>query len=73
MARHGVHPELKASDPEVLALAELGLPNKEIARRLAITPETVKTHFAKIFQKLEADNRTQAVRAARLLGLLQPP
>lgn len=68
----GARQQLTLREREVLSLAELGLPNKEIARRLAITPETVKSHFAKIFQKLEADNRTQAVRAARLLGLLGP-
>lgn len=68
----GARRPLTSRECEVLLLTELGLPNKEIARRLAITPETVKSHFAKIFHKLEVDNRTQAVRAARLLGLLEP-
>lgn len=68
----GAHQPLTPRELEVLALAELGLSTKEIARRLSITPETVKTHFAKVFQKLEADNRAQAVRSARLLGLMAP-
>lgn len=54
----------------VLALVALGLPNKEIARRLDISAETVKTHLSKAFNKLDVDNRGQAVRMARLYGLL---
>lgn len=55
---------------EVLkALAE-GLANKEIARRLDISPNTVKTHVSRLFEKLDAGNRTEAVGRARSLGIL---
>jgi LuxR family transcriptional regulator, maltose regulon positive regulatory protein len=46
-----------------------GLSNKEIARNLAITPETVKSHVKHIFTKLNVDNRAQAVSRAQILGL----
>jgi DNA-binding CsgD family transcriptional regulator len=55
---------------EVLGLLAEGASNKVIARRLAISPNTVKTHAARLFEKLEASNRTQAVRKARELDLL---
>lgn len=55
---------------EVLeALAE-GAPNKIIARRLGISPNTVKTHNARLFEKLGAANRTEAIARARELDLL---
>ncbi|MGF1463159.1 MAG: response regulator transcription factor [Maricaulaceae bacterium] len=55
----------------VLALLAQGLTNKAIARRLAVSPNTVKTHARGVFRKLGAANRTQAVAAAqahRLIG-----
>jgi DNA-binding CsgD family transcriptional regulator len=55
---------------EVLELLAEGASNKVIARRLAISPNTVKTHAARLFEKLEAQSRTQAVRKARELDLL---
>jgi DNA-binding CsgD family transcriptional regulator len=55
---------------EVLELLAEGASNKLIARRLAISPNTVKTHAARLFEKLEAQSRTQAVRKARELDLL---
>jgi len=55
---------------EVLELLAEGASNKVIARRLAISPNTVKTHAARLFEKLEAQSRTQAVRKARELHLL---
>ncbi|AVQ00032.1 helix-turn-helix transcriptional regulator [Ahniella affigens] len=55
---------------EVLkALAE-GLANKEIARQLDISPNTVKTHVSRLFEKLDAGNRTEAVNRARGLRIL---
>lgn len=55
---------------EVLDLLAAGHANKAIARRLDISPNTVKTHVARLFEKLEAQNRTQAIAKARRLDLL---
>ncbi|MGH8158547.1 MAG: response regulator transcription factor [Rhodanobacter sp.] len=65
--------ELGISPREVTVLEELaaGLSNKEIARRLGVSPNTVKTHVARLYEKLGATRRTDAVRRARELGLLR--
>ena len=55
---------------EVLELMAEGASNKLIARRLEISPNTVKTHAARLFEKLGAQSRTQLVRKARELELL---
>ncbi len=55
---------------EVLSLLAEGLANKEIARRLGVSPNTVKTHLGRIFEKLGAERRTQAVQKARELALI---
>ena len=55
---------------EVLRLLAAGGSNKEIARRLAVSPNTVKTHVARLFEKLGASRRTEAVLRAREAGLL---
>jgi DNA-binding CsgD family transcriptional regulator len=55
---------------EVLELLAQGCNNKVIARRLGISPNTVKTHVARLFEKLEASSRTQAIAKARELRLL---
>ena len=44
--------------------------NKLIARRLGVSPNTIKTHAARLFEKLGARNRTDAVARARELGLI---
>jgi LuxR family maltose regulon positive regulatory protein len=54
---------------EVLNLIAEGQSNKEIARILDITPETVKTHVRNIFIKLSVEKRAHAVSRARNLGL----
>ena len=46
---------------EILRLIALGMPNKVIAGKLAITEKTIKTHANRIFRKLEVTNRLQAV------------
>ena len=63
---------LGISDRERTVLLELaaGRSNKEIARELHIAPSTVKTHVARLYEKLGARRRTEAVRRARELGLL---
>ena len=55
---------------EVLALLAAGGSNKEIARRLDVSPNTVKTHVTKLLAKLDASRRTEAIRRARELGLI---
>ena len=54
----------------MLELLAAGAANKEIARALDISPNTVKTHIANLFQKLEAQRRTQAIQKARELRLI---
>jgi DNA-binding CsgD family transcriptional regulator len=56
---------------QVLELMAAGQSNKEIARRLSVSPNTVKTHVANLFEKLEARRRTEAILRARELGILQ--
>jgi LuxR family maltose regulon positive regulatory protein len=53
----------------ILKLIADGLSNKEIARDLAIAPETVKSHVKNIFIKLNVERRVQAVSRAQMLGL----
>ena len=48
-----------------------GLSNKEIARGLQLTENTVKFHLKKVFTKLQVKRRTQAVAKARELGLIE--
>jgi two-component system, NarL family, response regulator LiaR len=57
---------------EVKVLEELaaGRSNKEIARSLGLSPNTVKTHLANLFAKLEVSRRTQAIGKARDLQLI---
>lgn len=66
LAELGISPR----ECEVLELLAAGHANKIIARQLAISPNTVKTHLARLFEKLEAENRTQAIGKARALELL---
>lgn len=56
---------------EVLELLAAGRSNKEIASALNVSPNTVKTHVAKIFAKLEVTRRTEAILRARELGMLR--
>jgi DNA-binding CsgD family transcriptional regulator len=54
----------------VLAALAAGKSNKEIAAQLHVSPNTVKSHVARLFDKLEAKRRTDAINKARELGLL---
>ena len=56
---------------EVLALLAAGSSNKEIARQLEVSPNTVKTHIANLFDKLSAKRRTEAILRARELGMIR--
>jgi len=63
---------LGISARELAVLQEIvaGRSNKEIAARLHIAPSTVKTHVARLYEKLGAKRRTDAVNRARDLGLV---
>jgi DNA-binding CsgD family transcriptional regulator len=63
---------LGISDRELLVLEALaaGRSNKEIANELNVSPNTVKTHVAKLFEKLEVRRRTEAIVRARELGMI---
>lgn len=55
---------------EILELIAAGLSNREIASRLFVSENTVKTHSSRLFDKLGVRRRTQAVLAARGQGLI---
>ena len=55
---------------EILALIAEGLSNREIAGKLFVSENTVKTHSSRLFDKLSAKRRTQAVQIAKEMGLL---
>jgi DNA-binding CsgD family transcriptional regulator len=63
---------LKLSPRELAVLEALaaGQSNKEIARTLLVSPNTVKTHIANLFAKLEVSRRTEAIARARALGIM---
>src|ERR687891_1673219 len=62
---------LSERETEVLQLMARGAPNKSIATSLSISESTVKTHVANIFQKLEVNQRTEAVTKAMSLGIIK--
>lgn len=61
---------LSKRETEVLGLMAKGLSNAEIADRLFVSLNTVKTHSSKIFEKLEVKRRTQAVEKAKQLNII---
>jgi LuxR family maltose regulon positive regulatory protein len=61
---------LSPRETDILRLIAHGLSNKEIARRLNIGPETVKSHLKSVFTKLGVERRSQAVARAQTLGLV---
>ena len=61
---------LSFREREVLSCLADGLTNAEVAARLYVSRETVKTHVAHVLRKLEVDDRTSAVDKAARLGLL---
>lgn len=61
---------LSKRELEVLQLMAEGLSNNEIAGRLFVSLNTVKTHSSKIFEKLGVERRTQAVEKAKRLNII---
>ena len=55
---------------EILEAIAAGLSNREIAERLFVSENTVKTHAARLFDKLSARRRTQAIQLAKEAGLI---
>ncbi len=55
---------------QVLELLAAGKANKEIAQTLGVSPNTIKSQIASLFQKLEVQRRTQAIQKARELSLI---
>jgi DNA-binding CsgD family transcriptional regulator len=55
---------------EILALIAQGMSNREIAEKLFVSENTVKTHSSRVFDKLGARRRTQAVQRGKEFGLL---
>ena len=61
---------LTAREHEILGLIAAGLSNREIAERLFVSENTVKTHSSRLFDKLSVSRRTQAVLKGKELGLI---
>jgi LuxR family maltose regulon positive regulatory protein len=61
---------LSPREADILTRIAEGLSNKEVARRLDIGPETVKSHLKSVFTKLGVERRAQAVSRAQTLGLV---
>jgi len=55
---------------EILELIAQGMSNREIAEKLFVSENTVKTHSSRVFEKLGARRRTQAVQFGKEFGLL---
>ena len=67
----GTEPVLTDREVEILQLASQGLSTTEIAARLHLSPETIKSHIKTLFEKLDVSTRTAAVAAALRRGLLE--
>lgn len=66
-------PQLSPREREVLGLLADGMGVAQISRKLYISDSTTKTHISKLYEKLGAGNRAQAIMAALRLGLITPP
>jgi DNA-binding NarL/FixJ family response regulator len=69
---HALVEPLSQRELEILTLTGKGLTNKAIGVQLGISDRTVQNHLANIFNKLQAESRTEAVMRAVSLGLLPP-
>jgi DNA-binding NarL/FixJ family response regulator len=66
-------PQLSPREKEVLVLLADGLGVAQISKRLYISESTTKTHISKLYEKLGAGNRAQALMSALRLGLIAQP
>jgi DNA-binding NarL/FixJ family response regulator len=71
LAQHATDEGLTAREIDVLRLIAAGNANKEIAGRLSIAEETVKSHITNILAKLGANDRTHAVTIGLKRGIIQ--
>jgi DNA-binding CsgD family transcriptional regulator len=62
--------EISKRELEVLQLMAKGLSNQEIAEQLFVSLNTIKTHVSKLFEKLDAKRRTQAIEKAKQLSII---
>ncbi len=63
-------PKLSNRELEVLRAMVLGKSNKEIAKELGLSPDTIKDHLENVYRKLEAQDRVTASQRARDLGFV---
>ena len=66
----GAQATLTERELEILGLVSEGLSVKQVATRLSLSPRTVETHLSKLYRKLGARNRVQALSRAAALGLI---
>jgi DNA-binding NarL/FixJ family response regulator len=71
LAEHTEEDDLTSREIQVLRLVAAGNANKEIANRLMVAEDTVKSHVAKILAKLHANDRTHAVTMAVKRGIIE--
>ena len=71
LAEHTAEDNLSAREMDVLQLIAAGNANKEIASKLFIAEETVKSHVTNILAKLQASDRTHAVTIALKRGIIE--
>ena len=71
IALHAIHEPLTPREIEVLQLIAAGHPNKQIAWRLGVGEETVKSNIKSIFAKLQVNDRTHAVTTAAKRGIIE--
>jgi NarL family two-component system response regulator LiaR len=62
--------DISKRELEVLELMAQGLSNQEIAERLYVSLNTVKTHSSRLFEKMDVKRRTQAVEKAKRLNII---
>jgi len=71
LAEHTAEDDLSSREIDVLRLVAAGNANKEIASKLFIAEETVKSHVTNILAKLQANDRTHAVTTALKRGIIE--